>query len=152
MLPADQRSQVSNDFSRYPRPLHSSQIQNSSGKQILLCNSDQIFPRKPFLLPVLLQKLVGDVFLFLGRGILRDILRDFFRPTKYKQQKNLNQAVLQGVAFRGVQVSRWKRLILLNEKKGPGNRKNEVKLHPPLCSPLKHSIRGRVNREVQTVN
>ena len=41
-----------------------------------------------------------------------------------------HQAVLQGVPFRGVQVVRWKRLVLLHEKNGLGNRKNEVKLRP----------------------
>ena len=49
-------------------------------------------------------------------------------------------AVLQGVAFTGVQVSREKRLISLHEKKGPENRENQVKLRPPLCRLLKHSM------------
>ena len=48
--------------------------------------------------------------------------------------------MLQGVAFRGGQVLREKRFVSLHEKKGPENRKNEVKLRPPLCRPLKHSI------------
>ena len=51
-----------------------------------------------------------------------------------------NQGVLQGVAFRGEQVLREKRVISLHEKRGPENRKNEVKLRPPLCPPLKHSM------------
>ena len=34
-----------------------------------------------------------------------------------------DQAVLQGVPFMGVQVLRWKRVILLHEKKNPENRK-----------------------------
>ena len=40
----------------------------------------------------------------------------------------------------GVQVLRWKWLILLHDKKGPENRKHEVKLRPPLCSPLRRSM------------
>ena len=39
----------------------------------------------------------------------------------------------------GVQALRWKRLILLHEK-GPENPKDEVKMRPPLCRPLKHSM------------
>ena len=46
-----------------------------------------------------------------------------------------SQAVLQGVAFMGVQVLRSKRLILLHEKKGSENRKNEVELCPPSVPP-----------------
>ena len=48
--------------------------------------------------------------------------------------------MLQGVPLTGVQGLRSKRLILLHEKKGPENCKNEVKLRPPLCRPLKHSM------------
>ena len=40
--------------------------------------------------------------------------------------------MLRGVPFMGVQVLRWKKLILLHEK-GPENRKNEVNTAPPLC-------------------
>ena len=52
----------------------------------------------------------------------------------------ISQALLQGVPFMGAQVLRWKRLILLHEKMGPENRKNGVKLRPPLCRPLKHPM------------
>ena len=51
------------------------------------------------------------------------------------------QAVLQGVSFTGMQVLRSQRLISLHEKKGPESPENEVKLNPPLCRPLKHSMR-----------
>ena len=49
-------------------------------------------------------------------------------------------AVLQGVPVKGVQVLRWKRLIFIHAKRVRRTVKSEVKLHPPLCRPLKHSL------------
>ena len=54
--------------------------------------------------------------------------------------RKANQAVLQGVRFRGVQVLRSKKAHFAACKKGPENRQNEVKLRPPPCRPLKHSM------------
>ena len=48
------------------------------------------------------------------------------------------QGELQGVAFAGVQVLREKRLISLHDKSDRRTIKYEVKLHPPLCCPLRH--------------
>ena len=52
------------------------------------------------------------------------------------------QAVLQGVPFRGVQVLRWKRLILLHEENGPENRKHEVNFPPPSVAAPDALIKG----------
>ena len=49
--------------------------------------------------------------------------------------RGINQAVIQGVPFMGVQVLRLKMLMLLHEKKGPEKRKNEVKFAPPSVPP-----------------
>ena len=51
--------------------------------------------------------------------------------------------MLQGVAFTGVQVLREKRLISLHEKRI--RRTAKVKLRPPLCRPLKHSMKSAIS-------
>ena len=55
------------------------------------------------------------------------------------------RAVLQRVPFTGVQDLKVEKTHFATWKKGPENRKDEVKLRPPLCRPLKHSmsVRGR---------
>ena len=45
------------------------------------------------------------------------------------------EIVLQGVPFMEVQVLRWKRLILLHEKRVRRTPKNQVKLCPPSVPP-----------------
>ena len=57
----------------------------------------------------------------------------------HSPQIKVYQAVLEGVAFMGVQVLGRKGSFAAR-KRGPKNRKNEVKIRPPLCRPLKHSM------------
>ena len=53
----------------------------------------------------------------------------------------VSQAVLQGAAFRRMQVFfKLEKAHFAARKKGPENRKHEVKSHPFLCRPLKHSM------------
>ena len=62
-----------------------------------------------------------------------------FRKASAVQESSFSQAMLQGVVFRGVRVLRWKRLILLHEKR-PGEPQIWINCAPHLCRPLKHSM------------
>ena len=56
-------------------------------------------------------------------------------PREFLRNKGATRGSLMGV-----QVMRGKRLISLYDKRGPESRRNEVKLRPPLCRPLKQSM------------
>ena len=73
----------------------------------------------------------------ISRGFFVNFLRPIFR--KFKDGNRQNQAVLQGVAFTGCKFKVAKAPFAAR-KKGPENCKHEVKLRPPLCRPLKHSM------------
>ena len=67
-----------------------------------------------------------------------------FRASRVNRFAAKTQAVLQGVAFRGGASFKVEKAHFAARQKGLESRKNEVKLRPPLCQPLKHSTKNHI--------
>ena len=84
------------------------------------------------------------IFDFVGlqkRNCLLCTFKENFQDMKFQTLfVAVNQAVLHGVPFTGVQVFKVEKAHVAAQKKGPENRKKWSKIAPPLCRPLKHSM------------
>ena len=69
-------------------------------------------------------------------------------PKNWSSQAAKGSSGASGGSFQGGASLKVEKAHFAAWKKGPENRKHEVKLRPPLCRPLKHSMKGGTRKGI----